>query len=160
MAQYEKCLSLKPEDLNSTGFLNSCRLGTVAHIYNPSTPTVRWVAEQGSPWTCANQLMWYMPWQTTKWMKERGRGTDKGRDCSNHGRRQGYLMLTWEVAKQGKALAAKPQDMNFILRTLWELTPVCCPSSFMRTPWQVGVCVCVCACLCVYNTHTTNKNNE
>lgn len=150
MAQYEKCLSLKPEDLNSTGFLNSCRLGTVAHIYNPSTPTVRWVAEQGSPRTCANQLMWYMPWQTTKWMKERGRGTDKGRDCSNHGRRQGYLMLTWEVAKQGKALAAKPQDMNFILRTLMRANSCMLSFVFHKDTMASGsVCVRVCMPMCL-----------
>lgn len=52
-------------DLNSTGSPNSHRLAMVARIYKASIPTVRQEAEQETPQTLADQLIWHSQWPTT-----------------------------------------------------------------------------------------------
>lgn len=49
-----------PRDLNSTGSPNSHRLAMVAHIYKASIPTVRQEAEQETPQTLVDQLIWHL----------------------------------------------------------------------------------------------------
>lgn len=54
-----------PRDLNSTSSPRLHRLAMVARIYNASSiPTVRQKAEQETPRTLADQLIWHLQWPT------------------------------------------------------------------------------------------------